>query len=313
MNTATQNKNSKPLVSVAMITYGHEKYIVEAIKGVFGQQVPFTVELVICDDCSPDNTPTVISKIIAEAPENVNVRYLRHKENMGMMNNFIYCIEQCTGEFIAICEGDDTWTDVNKLTKQVQFLQNNPECSMVFTNAEIEIVDPDRQFNNNNGLVPLTESRWYSPKEIYEYWIVPTASVIFRSKVIDNRIKTLFKNKNFIFADILVFLHCASKGKIFGMMDYTVKYRRHAGGATNKPVDLGFYKKDFMHTTALIKNFGTDLLTKRVKFRLADESLSIGLHYLNERKILNGLKYLFYSLKYRPQNTFQYFHSRIKK
>ncbi len=65
----------KPLVSVIMITYGHEKYIEEAIRGVFLQKTNFPFELIISNDKSPDSTDEIVKNIIKSAPENISVKY----------------------------------------------------------------------------------------------------------------------------------------------------------------------------------------------------------------------------------------------
>ena len=115
----------KPLLSILMITYNHESYIEQAIKGVFSQKVNFPVEFVISNDCSTDKTHQKIEEILKDSPENFTIKYYNHTENLGMMENFIFSLKQCHGKYIALCEGDDYWIDNNKLQKQVNFLAAN--------------------------------------------------------------------------------------------------------------------------------------------------------------------------------------------
>jgi glycosyltransferase involved in cell wall biosynthesis len=116
----------KVTVSVIMITYGHEAFISQAIEGVLLQKCNFKIELIIANDCSKDNTDLVVKRIIAEQP-NVNwIKYTCHTENKGMMANFIWALQQAQGKYVAICEGDDYWTDPCKLQKQFDFLESNP-------------------------------------------------------------------------------------------------------------------------------------------------------------------------------------------
>lgn len=122
-------KNSKPKVSVVTITYAHEKYIEDTLRGVLMQQYDGPVEFIIANDNSPDATDEVVKKYFLEnpAPSNFEIKYTKHETNKGMMPNFIWALEQATGKYIALCEGDDYWIDPLKLQKQVDFLEENGE------------------------------------------------------------------------------------------------------------------------------------------------------------------------------------------
>ena len=117
------------MVSISMVTYNQEQYIEEAIINALNQKVNFNFELVISDDCSNDNTPLIIESIIKRHPKSKLIRYVRHKKNNGMIENFLWNINNCKGKYIAICEGDDYWSDKNKLQMQVNFLENNTGIS----------------------------------------------------------------------------------------------------------------------------------------------------------------------------------------
>ena len=114
-------EENRLLLSVIMITYGHENFIEQAIKGVLIQECNFDFELIIANDCSPDNTDIIIKDIIANDPRAGKIKYVRHNNNIGMMPNFIYALQSAKGKYIALCEGDDYWTLPSKLQKQVDF------------------------------------------------------------------------------------------------------------------------------------------------------------------------------------------------
>ena len=126
----------KPLVSVSMITYNHEKYIEEAINGVLMQVTDFEIELIISNDNSLDQTDAIIQHIIKEHPKGYWIKYIKHEKNLGAMQNLVDNFKQCTGEYIAICEGDDYWTDPSKIQKQVNFLQENNDYVITYTSVE---------------------------------------------------------------------------------------------------------------------------------------------------------------------------------
>lgn len=131
----------KTKVSVCMITYGHESFIEQAINGVLMQQGDFELELILSNDCSPDTTDVVIQNIVQNHPNASCITYFNHKENLGMMPNFIFALEQCSGSYIALCEGDDYWTDPYKLQKQIDFLEANPDYVLSF--HKVRILKPD--------------------------------------------------------------------------------------------------------------------------------------------------------------------------
>lgn len=134
------------LVSVCMITYNHEKFIAEAIEGVLMQEVDFEVELIIADDASTDRTGEVVQSYINTHPRGSWIKYTGHPVNKGMIKNFIWALEHCKGDYIALCDGDDYWIDKNKLMSQVDLLESNPSfvlsfhpVNVLFQNGNINI------------------------------------------------------------------------------------------------------------------------------------------------------------------------------
>lgn len=132
------------LVSVVMITYGHEKHIREAIEGVLMQKGDFNLELIIANDSSPDATDIVISEILKTHSKADRIRYIKHEKNIGMMPNFIFALQQTQGKYIALCDGDDYWTDPYKLQKQVDFLEANSDYVLSF--HKVKILKPSGEF-----------------------------------------------------------------------------------------------------------------------------------------------------------------------
>lgn len=116
-----------PTVSVCMITYGHEKFIERAIKSVLMQQCTFPIELIIANDCSPDDTDAVIQNILLTDSRASIISYTRHERNIGMGPNCYFVLQKSKGKYIASCDGDDFWNDPTKLQKQVEFLESNPD------------------------------------------------------------------------------------------------------------------------------------------------------------------------------------------
>lgn len=216
-------EGSSVLVSIIMITYGHEAYIKEAILGVLNQQCDFKYELIISNDNSPDNTDLVVREIIAEHPLGSFIRYIKHDKNIGMMPNFIFSVMQGKAKYIALCEGDDYWTDPLKLQKQIAFLEANIEYSgcahqsMVSSNTE-EL----RIFNQDVPSDILV-------KNLIGKRLFHTASIVFKRSALD-----LFVNAPKVFSgDRLLFFCIASLGKIRFFNESMCVYRLHNSGASS--------------------------------------------------------------------------------
>lgn len=125
--------HSEPLVSIKMITYGHEKYIAKAIEGIVNQQTDFPFELVIGTDCSPDKTDEIVAEYAAKYPDVIHV--VSSDANVGCVINGKRTENACRGKYIAVCEGDDCWDDLTKLQQQVDILENNPDIGLVHCDA----------------------------------------------------------------------------------------------------------------------------------------------------------------------------------
>jgi len=120
------------VVSVVMVTYGHEQFIKQSIEGVLMQDCDFDIELILANDCSPDLTDEVVRGILENHPKSNWIKYTKHPKNIGMISNFMWAASQATAKYIALCDGDDYWTDPLKLQKQVDFLEANEDYAICF-------------------------------------------------------------------------------------------------------------------------------------------------------------------------------------
>lgn len=127
------NLENKPVISVAMLVYNHEKYLEQALQSIFDQEIDVPYEVVIGEDCSTDNSRKIINEWIKKYPE--VLRLLPQEHNLGMHENFNRVLFSCEGKYVAWLEGDDFWLDVNKLQKQYTFLEENPDYIGVTSNV----------------------------------------------------------------------------------------------------------------------------------------------------------------------------------
>lgn len=188
------------LVSVYMVTFNHEKYIEQAIESVLMQKVDFKYEIIIGEDCSSDKTREAIDKYKNMYPDIIKPIY--RDENIGAMKNSLEVFDACSGKYIAMLEGDDYWTDEDKLQIQVDFLENNSEYSCCVHNAktynckteQFEETIPKAYFTNfkdfDDGMAKYIEADTFFHVNTY----------LFRNFFIKENIraKELFKVSNLV-------------------------------------------------------------------------------------------------------------------
>ncbi len=209
-------------VSIVCITYNHENYIRDAIKSFLMQKTNFNFEIIIADDASLDNNQNIIKKYY-DKHQNLIVPILR-KKNIGMNNNYINAIKKCKGKYIAICEGDDFWTDPLKLEKQVLFMEELDDYSMCFTNS---IIIDDNGAIKKTSRVPDQFKKDITQIDILNGFVPPTNTVLYRNKYFKKIIDDFPKITN---GDYYVSALMANYGKI-GYLDInTAAYRMHSSG-----------------------------------------------------------------------------------
>ncbi|QGG50051.1 glycosyltransferase [Lysinibacillus pakistanensis] len=210
-----------PKVSVAMITYNHEKYINEAIESVMKQSYP-NIELIISDDCSNDRTSEIIKMYKDKYPS--KIRVLDNKQNLGMQKNFMQTLKACDGKYIALLEGDDAWINENKIQVQVDFLENNHEFFICSHRAKV-LNELNANFPAYIPDLTLTKGE-VSFEQLLSGLFLPTASVVFRNYNLD------FPSwyEKYLCMDRALHLLNARHGKIYYIDQTYSMYRTHENG-----------------------------------------------------------------------------------
>ncbi len=131
-------------LSVCCITHNHELFIAAAIKSFLKQKTNFEYEIVIANDASTDSTHEIIEHFRKEYPK--IIRYYNHDKNIGMIPNLKLALQACSEKYIALCEGDDYWTDDYKLQEQVDFLEKHSAYVGCFHNTEERYEGDDKAF-----------------------------------------------------------------------------------------------------------------------------------------------------------------------
>ncbi len=181
-------KEGKPLVTICCITYNQEKYIEQTIKSFLMQETDFPFEIIIHDDASTDNTPNIMKKYAEKYPS--IIRTIFQTENQYSqghdMDSFIWNIAK--GDYLAICEGDDYWTDPQKLQIQTTKMKEHPECHISF-HATLETMN-----DATESLNPHPRAKHYEKEQIFDSRTVlagggsfmQTPSLMLYKDVVDN-------------------------------------------------------------------------------------------------------------------------------
>jgi glycosyltransferase involved in cell wall biosynthesis len=223
--------NSNSILTVCIITYNHEDFIVKALESVLNQITEFDFQIVIADDFSTDNTRGILEKYKSIYSDKITLIF--QKENVGAAKNWHDLISFPKTKYIAYLEGDDYWIDSNKLQKQVDFLEQNIDYSMCFHNAT----------ESSNGILKketfckMIKVQNLNLEDFMFKHIVPSASILFRNNIEfpEWTVKVSSGDK------LLIFLN-AINGKIHYMKDVMSHYNVTDNGESRSVEHRGLNK-----------------------------------------------------------------------
>jgi glycosyltransferase involved in cell wall biosynthesis len=208
-------------LSVAMVAYNHERFIGQAIESVLAQKVNFDYEIVIGEDCCTDGTRAVILDFQRRYPERI-VPILRER-NIGGHRNIESVLAACRGRYVALLEGDDYWTSMDKLQKQVDFLDTHPDRAMCCHRVRFL----NEIGSSEVGVHPLLAAGPYTIEDLLKWNFVVTCSTVVRRDLIRPLPFSLSKVKA---GDWARYALVARHGKIELMDEIMATYRLHPEG-----------------------------------------------------------------------------------
>lgn len=278
------------MVSICCITYNHEKFLAQAIDSFMMQKTNFQFDIIIGNDCSTDGTLSVLEHYLQKFPNKIKV--ISSEKNMGSISNIISCTRQCKGKYIALCEGDDFWTDPYKLQKQVDFLEKSPDYVICCHYTRV-INESDKTIYVHPKPVPLVHSYFDLLSGKQEE--TKTATLLYRNLP---ELHQLFTRSWFYkcYAGDKMFKLFATQytgQKIYVMPEVMSCYRNHSGGVWSMIDEKTIMVKMISDFDLIIKNFPYPSFQKKKLLLLyLKKYFLFELRRLQVRKAYHTVKYL---------------------
>jgi len=171
-------------LTVLLVTYNHGKYIDKALDSILAQKTNFDFKIHILNDKSTDNTTQIANEYTIKHPEKI-IHKLR-EENLGVVGNIFDGIKNVETEYYALLEGDDYWSDVNKLQEQVDALDENPDCTLCGHNTIAKYNDGSEKLLFTDKKHNIKEKYSFPKKLVKKDFVkVHPSSRVFRTSAID--------------------------------------------------------------------------------------------------------------------------------
>ncbi len=226
--------DNTPLVTICCITYNHAAYIRECLNGFLMQETNFKFEVVIHDDASTDETQGIIKEYCEKYPNVFSPIFQHVNQYSRGIKSIIqtFCVPQFRGKYVAMCEGDDYWIDPYKLQKQVDIMENNPNCSLVISNG-ISLNEITKKQYIINPMGDIKKSGFISPNLVLlERRLIPTASMFYRKD--QSKMPDFFRNCPV--GDRPLRLWLLSNGDIYYFANPMIMYREQSNGSFGQRV-----------------------------------------------------------------------------
>jgi glycosyltransferase involved in cell wall biosynthesis len=226
-----------PLVSICCITYNHSPFIRQCLDGFIMQKTNFPIEVLIHDDASTDDTADIIREYEQKYPEIIKPIYQTENQySKGVKISLTYNYSRVQGKYIAICEGDDYWTDEYKLQKQVDFMEANEDFSICFHPIDVYI-EEEKKLTKNYTVPEVPDVTDIKKLAMVNY--INTVSVVYRynKQVFDD----LYNFPKLPVGDYCLHMLFAKYGKIKKLADTMAVYRIHKSGTWSlKPIEYTY-------------------------------------------------------------------------
>jgi len=236
----------KPLLSICCTSFNHGKYLKETLDGFLLQKTTFPIEIIVHDDASTDNSAEIIKEYAAKDDRFVTILQTenQYSKKIKPWANFVF--PKAQGKYLALCEGDDYWTDSLKLQKQVDFLEENKDFELCFHNSK-KYFQEDGNFEINTASSNIKSIT--TALDLVDYNFIATPTVVLRNNF------TLPKWFNHLpVGDWPLFFIQVGEGKIKKLEDVMAVYRIHSKGAWTAMSKFKRLQTDYDTISSLLKN-----------------------------------------------------------
>ncbi|MGP8217176.1 MAG: glycosyltransferase [Bacteroidia bacterium] len=286
-------------VSVCMITYNHESYIAQAIEGVINQKMNFNYKLFIGEDCSNDNTRSICISYKNKYPDKIELIFTTKNDVYQNVKNIFDACFNSGAKYIAICEGDDYWTDPNKLQKQVDFLEAHTDYAFCYHHVQ---TIHEANFNNKKLEMKRDQPETSTIAELLRLNIwAHINSVVFRNQPILKNLPTWYSNSPSSDWALLALVTGDKKIKYFS--ETMSVYRQHATGMWSSQTEIQNIKR-ILNTARLLN---THLVKKKDKKHIYWTILCAYEELIKLYKPLNRTKAYYYAFLFKILNYYYAF------
>lgn len=208
------------MISVIVLTYNQEAYLRQTLDSILLQQVDEAIEVLIGDDHSQDGTSAIGKAYQAQYPG--RVRYFYNTPNLGLVQNFVAMLRHCRGEYIALLDGDDYWTDCHKLQCEVEVLRSDERCVLVHTHRRLMAGDTVYE----QPSLPPAEAE--NPQQLFFHSYVCVPTTMFRAAPVRSWLDTyecLSQQQDWRMQDFPLWLYLGLHGTFRYLTEPTAMYR----------------------------------------------------------------------------------------
>lgn len=208
MSTQTPQKYK---VAIHCLVYNHEPYLRDCFEGFVMQQTDFPFVAIVHDDASTDRSADIIREYAAKYPDIIHPIYEtenQYSKKDGSLTKIMNAVLSATGaKYIAMCEGDDYWADPHKLQKQVEYLEQHPDC-VITSHRFVKLYMSDghkEEYDYSHIFRGKEPGMCFHIEQIYEDWYLQTLCVVYRADAIDtNRwLRYKYHHDNVLFLEIM--------------------------------------------------------------------------------------------------------------
>lgn len=217
------------MVSVVCTVFNHERYIRQCLDSLVSQKTDFKYEILIHDDASTDKSAVIIEEYAERYPDKIILVLQKENQYSQGINPTNILLERAKGKYIAICEGDDFWTSEEKLQRQVDFMEVNPEYSLCVHAAYY--AHENGKIDTKSFFKAYETGKTVDTDEILKGWRFATNSILYRRDVrksLDIPYRGKCENGDFA---LLVYL--SLQGKVYYMPECMSAYRVSSVGSLN--------------------------------------------------------------------------------